>query len=239
MKIRVSLALFVLYIVTTQCIQAQITGELPPLPDTTMIFQPARPLLEESVKARRATNKLGLDLLFTASGWGVGGMYGKQVSDDLMVYTHLFIGSRRHTDEFEDAYYGNVPVVSTKVNRLLAIPLSFGVQYRAFSSLLQESFRPFVTAGVSPTLIVATPYIRDNVYYEYFQSFGYTTSYVRMGGFVGIGANFGSMGKGSNMAVQVRYFVIPFGGNGIESLRDVFIKDMGGIALSLTIGTSY
>ena len=222
-----------------QSLNAQITGELPEPPDSLIIYTPARPLLEESVQARRANNKLGFDLMFTASGWGVGGYYGRSLSDDLTLFTHLGIGSRRHTDEFEDAYYGNVPVISTKLNRLLVMPLSVGLQYRVFSSVLQESFRPFITGGISPALIVATPYIRDNIYYEFFNSFGYTTSYLRMGGFAGIGAFFGSLGKGSTMAVQIRYFVIPFGGNGIESLRNVFIKDMGGVALSLTIGTSY
>jgi len=220
-------------------VHAQITGENPPPEDSTMIFEPAEPLIGGVDLDAPAKNAIGFDLLFSASGWGLGGFFQHELTTNLSGFLHLGISGRRNTDEFENAFLGPIPVVSNKVNRLFMVPFTIGAQYRVFRDELQETFRPFVSLGVTPTYIMSTPYIRDGQFYDFFAAFGQATSYVRLGGVVGIGSFFGSPATGSLIGVQLRYFAIPFGGSGIESVRDNPVRDFGGIFLSLTIGHAY
>lgn len=228
----------VLFLATTT-LQAQITGEDPSPTDSVMVFEPAEPLIGGIDLDAPAKHAIGLDLLFSASGWGIGGFYQRELTTNLSGFLHLGISGRRNTDEFENAFLGPIPVVSNKVNRLFMVPLTIGAQYRVFREALQETFRPFVSLGVTPTYIMATPYIRDGQYYDFFAAFGHATSYVRLGGVIGVGSFFGSPATGSLIGVQLRYFAIPFGGSGIESVRNNPVRDFGGIFLSLTIGHAY
>jgi hypothetical protein len=218
---------------------AQIAGEAPtPSPDSVIVFTSPRPLLEVR-SGEPAKHAAGVDLLFSGSGWGLGGFYQRAVAEDMTAFVHLGISGRRNTDEFENALLGPIPVVANKVNRLFMFPLTLGVQYRLFSDVLQESFRPFVSGGIGPTLIMSTPYLRDTQYYEFFSSFGHAQVYMRAGGFIGIGSYFGSLQTGSLVGVQIRYYTIPFGGEGLESIRDNPIRNFGGIFLSLSIGSAF
>jgi hypothetical protein len=94
---------------------------------------------------------------------------------------------------------------------------------------------------VGPTLIIKTPYITEGAdgipyYHEFFSSFGDATFYGRFGGFVGIGAYFGNIAKGNLVGANIRYYAIPFGGAGLESMAGLPITNFGGIFLSLTVG---
>ncbi len=219
---------------------AQITGEKPNTADTVIVFQPALPLLtDEAAAAAAITQAAGLDILFSGSGWGLGGFYQHKVADDVTLSLNVDFSARRNTDEFENAWLGSVPVVTQKVNRLYMMPATLGVNYRLFSSTLQESFRPFVSAGVTPTVIFQTPYIRDGEYYEFFQSFGYLQTHFRWGGMLAVGSMFGNPSNGSVVGVMIRYYTIPFGGDGLESIRDNPIKDFGGVFLSLSVGGAW
>jgi len=93
--------------------------------------------------------------------------------------------------------------------------------------------RPFISAGIGPTFILSTPYDR-----EFFNAFGYGAFYTRFGAFIGAGANFGNTNR-SIMGLNIRYYFIPFGGNGLESIRDLPIKNFGGVFLSLSLGIRY
>ncbi|MCU0331072.1 MAG: hypothetical protein MUC47_08885 [Candidatus Kapabacteria bacterium] len=218
---------------------AQVAGEDPGLQDTLIVFESPRPLLENGGIQRPRDNAAGIDLLFSGSGWGFGGFYQRSLGGDATAFLHLGISGRRNSDEFENAWLGPIPVVAGKLNRLFMFPVSLGVQYRLFSTSLQESFRPFLSAGAGPTFIVSTPYIRDGQFYEFFSSFGQATLHTRFGAHVGIGSFFGTPSTGSLVGVQVRYYTIPFGGDGLESMRDNPITNFGGIFLSLTVGGMY
>lgn len=218
----------------------QITGEDPMPTDTTMIFTPARPLMEEIASNALANNAAGLDLLFSGSGWGIGGFYHHRLAEDVSVFGHVAISPRRNADEIENVWYnGYIPVVANKVNRLFMFPITAGVQYRLFSQTLQETFRPFISAGITGTPILQTPYLQDGRFYEFFESFGYSTWHFRMGGVVGVGAVFGSLGKGSLIGVNVRYYTIPYGEPGLESLAGLPITNFGGVFLSLSVGSAW
>lgn len=222
---------------------AQVTGQEPPEADTMVIFQPARPLLVEEGEIQKR-NILALDILFSGSGWGFGVSYQRRLVGDLTLLANLAFSPRRNSDEFENAWLGPIPVVANKVNRLFMLPVVVGAQYRLFSGTLQESFQPFVAAGVAPTLILQTPYLRQDPavglrYYEYFESFGYATTHWRMGAMVAVGANIGNPADGSVLGVMIRYYTIPYGEPGLESIQGLPITNFGGVKLSLQIGTAW
>ena len=120
-------------------------------------------------------------------------------------------------------------------------PLTIGVQRFFFKDEIFESFKPFLSCGVGPSLIIRTPYVSDTVtrqQVEFFKSFKYANYYWRFGGFIGAGTNFGSIGK-SFMSLNIRYYFIPFGGEGLESVQHSPLHDFGGLFLSLSIGSKY
>jgi hypothetical protein len=220
-------------------LRAQIAGEPPAEQDTLVVFEPARPLLATGGLDPIRNNAAGIDLLFSSSGWGLGGFYHRELGGNVTAFAHLGISGSRNSDEFENVWLGPIPVVGNKVNRLFMFPVSVGIQYRLFSESLQENFRPFLSAGGGPTFILATPYIRDGEFVEFFSSFGRADLHTRFGSHVGIGTYFGAPSSGSVMAVQIRYFHIPFGGDGLESIRGNPITNFGGVFLSLTVGSMY
>lgn len=233
-------AVAVVLLAQVQYVQAQIAGEPVTTSDTIIVFEPALPLLTTDAEAAAAiTQGAGLDVLFSGSGWGFGGFYQHKIVENITAFGNFGFSGRRNTDEFENAWLGNVPVVTQKVNRLYMLPVTIGFQYRLMSESLQESFRPFVAAGVTPTVIFQTPYIQDGVYYEFFQSWGYAQTHFRWGGMLGVGSMFGKPSDKSVIGVMIRYYTIPFGGNGLESIRDFPISNFGGVFLSLSVGGAW
>jgi hypothetical protein len=215
---------------------SQIKGEPPRVynPDTVYIFNSPRPLFSNKPPELIYDKGLGVDLLFSGNGFGAGTFFQRTLAVDWYLFASLYISGARNTDEFDtyDPYTGQLNVVG-KVNRLFMFPLMFGVQHNIFTNVLSESFKPYLSAGLGPTYILSTPYDR-----EFFNSFGYSRSYIRFGSFVGFGANFGSSEK-SLTSFNVRYYYIPFGGNGLESMSNNPIKDFGGLFLSLSVGIRY
>lgn len=227
-------------------VAAQETGGTPEGPrkpgDTVIVFTSPRPLLENDGLDKPATKAFGLDLIFSNSGWAFGGFYQTRIAEDLTGFINLFFSPYRSTDEIENVYLGNIPVVYGKVNRLFAVPLTLGVQYRLFSKGLSDSFRPYIGAGVGPSLIIQTPYITEGpngvpYYHEFFSSFGDATVHGRFGGFIGLGANFGAITKGNMIGVNMRYYIVPFGSPGLESMQGIPITNFGGLFLSLSVGS--
>jgi len=217
----------------SQKTQAQVTGI--PFPgrsvpeDTTIIFPSPRPLLAEQQSLRSLRHGIGVDIIFSSNGFGAGVFYQRIFSENVSGFLNLGMSGARNTDEIEyyDPYEQKT-FIPNKVNRLFIFPLTLGVQYRIFSNNIAETLRPFVSAGIGTTFVVRTPYE-----YEFFQSLGYADTYTRFGGFVGVGANFGAISK-SIMGVNARYYFIPFGGNGIESIKGLPINDFGGLFLTLS-----
>jgi len=226
--------------------RAQVTGGDLPATDTTIMFRPVRPLLDDVTNHAVAYNNAGMSLQFSSSGWALGGYYGTEIGTGLTFSLDAFITGRRNTDEFENALLnGAILVVAEKVNRLFMIPLTASIQYRLFRETLQETFRPFVTVGGVAAAIVRTPYIDyDNYgsptrFYEFFESFGHATTYVRPGAMIGFGAVFGPVGKGNQVGVNLKYYTVPFGDQGLESMRYSPITDFGGVIISMTIGSAW
>lgn len=230
---------------SSQGMLAQIAGDRPQPTDSTIIFTPVVPLIGEESRTTTATQGAGVNLLFSGSGWAFGGYYTASISQSLALTVDAFFATRRNADEFEDVWLNNIPVVSNKVHRVFNLPISVSLQYRLFEGSLQESFRPYVCAGATATAVIVNPYLIIDEYagsyryYEFFESFGDSETTFRPGGFIGIGSNFGTTERGSTFSLNVRYFIIPYGEPGVESLRQLPMTNFNGLFITLSIGSAW
>lgn len=211
-------------------------------PDSTIIFESPRPLITKGDKTAIKSNSYGLDIILSDSGFGFGLFYQKQLfGGDMIFFSNLIISGARNSDEF-DQFINNNWQVFNKINRIYKFPVTFGIQQFIFKNSLSESLQPFITAGIGPTFVLSTPYTYDRIpngeIMGWFKSFGYADFEVRFGGSVGIGAYFGNINN-AILGVNIKYFYVPYGGEGIESVRGLPMTNLGGIFLTLTIGTAY
>lgn len=180
-------------------------------------------------------NALGLDIMFGEGGIGFGGFYRRQFTYNLTGFADFSISEIKEDNEFQyyDPYFGNpLPIVGKK-NRIFLIPFTIGLQYRLFEKLIHDNLRPYLNAGVGPSIAVTTPYDR-----EFFNAFGYAHAKFAAGGYIGFGANFG-LDKSSLVGINLRYYVVHFFDEGVESLRGRFNKDTGGFYLTINLGIMY
>lgn len=219
-------------------VSAQVTGEdIVPAPttpaagDTAMVFVSPRPLLSSQSQSGALRDAWGVDVLFSGNGFGLGAFYYSEFSPTVFGFVHLGISGVQSTDEFEEYDPRQQQwVVPDKLNRLFVFPLTAGVQYRLFKDEVSDNFRPFLQAGIGPSFIMSTPYSR-----EFFSAFGDAQFHVRPGGFVGVGMYFGDAQK-TLTGAHLRYYYIPFGGDGLASVKNFPIQNFGGIFLSLSMG---
>ncbi len=217
-------------------VSAQVTGDAPgdlPLDpstnDSVMVFTSPRPLLEDADPNARKLDAWGFDLLFSQNGFGFGGFYRREFNRDFFGFLHLGASGAKNTDELEQFDNERGLFVPDKINRLFMFPVTLGLERRLFADDISNSFRPYVQAGAGTTMILATPYEKN-----FFPAFGDAKFFVRPSGFIGFGAYVGES-KSSLTAVNFRYYYIPFGGDGLESVRGFPIENFGGIFLSLSV----
>jgi outer membrane protein W len=174
-----------------------------------------------------------------------------RTTDALSGFAQLAISDVK--DEGEVEYFNQYTGQSYtpgKINRLLLIPLTFGMQYRLFKDDIVDNFRPYVSAGVGPSAIFVSPYsdpktITDPLLgtYTYYEQIDFFKSLKKghlnytLGIYVGAGAYFG-LDKGTLTGVSIRYYYIPYR-PGIESLEGVRIKRFGGFFITLNFGSLY
>lgn len=213
-------------------IQKPENNELPK--DTNFVFESPRPLVKGEAEFRTFNYSWGMDVLFSNSGFGLGLFYNYKIAKNWNIYSRFFISGARNTDEFE--YFNpftNQTFIEGKINRLYMAPLTFGVERMIFTESLSEGIRPFLDGGFGATFIFSTPYSKD-----FFEAFKYIEGYTRPAAYLGAGVYVGGEGK-TLMSINARYYYIPFGGNGLESIQGNPIKDFGGLFLSLSIGTKF
>jgi hypothetical protein len=183
-------------------------------------------------------NAFGMDLIFSEGGFGLGAFYRRTVSDDITLFTDFSISEAKDPQEISYVdYYGN-SVTPGKVNRAFILPLNFGMQYRLFENVIFDNLRPYVNVAIGPSMVVTTP---DSI--EFFSSFGHAKARFTIGGYFGIGANFG-LDKSSLVGLNIRYYIIHFFNQGIEILDQNLTNgrlqnDLGGIFITLNIGMMY
>jgi hypothetical protein len=134
------------------------------------------------------------------------------------------------------------------------MPLFASVQQRLFKDDIADNFRPYITGGIGPVMILVSPYARyhevvgsdgstaveqDQV--EYFTSLKYAQVRYTFGGYIGAGVYFGSQG-GPLSGISFRYIYIPYP-PGIDVMESGYgytykpMKTFGGFFITLTFGT--
>jgi hypothetical protein len=179
------------------------------------------------------SNSWGADLMFGEGGFGLGTFYKYSFSRLLTGFIDLSISESKDEREMEYIdYWGNVWVFN-KENRVFLIPLNFGLQYRLFSESLTETLRPYLSVGIGPNFVITTPYEK-----EFFSAFSDAKMHYAAGGYVGLGANFGSS-KSNLVGINLRYYYIHLFGDGVENIKSRISKSFGHFYLGISIGIMY
>jgi hypothetical protein len=203
--------------------------------DSNFVFQSPRPLISGESPTSDFKYAAGGDLLFTESGFGGGIFYDIRINKSISLEFDVSLTYLRASDEFEqlvlneagDAYIWMVP---GKIRRLWRMPITVGIRYEPFGSVLSDNFKPYITAGGGTGIILETPYP-----YPFFQSLNYLKAYAKPAMYVGFGADF--TGKSARTSrVFVKYYFIPYGGEGIESVEGLPISNCGGLFLGINFG---
>jgi hypothetical protein len=178
-------------------------------------------------------NALGADIMMSEGGFGLGAFYRRQFSSVITGFVDFSISEAQDPKEFTFVdYYGNSYTVD-KINRAFLLPLNFGIQYRLFENSISDNLRPFINFGIGPALVLTDPYD-----IEYFTAFKNAHANYTLGGYIGLGANFG-LDKNSLVGVNIRYYNIHMFNRGIEILQDSFEKNLGGVYITINLGTMY
>ncbi len=178
-------------------------------------------------------NTWGMDIMFGEAGFGLGGFYRKQLSMKWTVFADLSISEAKDDREFEYYDIFGQSFIIGKKNRVFAIPINLGLQYRLFENVIYDNLRPYINFGVGPTFVLTTPYEE-----EFFSAFSYAQTKTALGGYLGFGANFG-LDKSSLIGLNFRYYYTHFFDEGVESLYGRYRKDIGSFFVTLNIGLMY
>lgn len=203
------------------------------LPAIAINAQQTGKLAEEKAPETFPLRTWGMDIMFSEGGFGLGSFFRYNISQTLTAFSDVSLSEAKDDREMEYIDYWGNSVVIGKKNRVFLLPLTFGLQQRLFYGSLADNLRPYITAGIGPTMVFTTPYEK-----EFFSSFSKAHARYTAGGYVGIGANFGS-DKSSLVGLSVRYYLIHFFDEGVESLYNRSRKDLGGFYLTLNLGFMY
>ena len=183
-------------------------------------------------------NAFGADLIFSEGGFGLGTFYRRAVTDEVTLFTDFSISEAKDPQEFTYIDYFGQTQTPGKVNRAFLLPMNFGMQYRLFENVIFDNLRPYINAAIGPSMVVTTPYAM-----EFFSAFRKAQARYTIGGYFGIGANFG-LDKSSLVGINLRYYIIHFFNQGIEILDTSLTNgrlenDLGGVFITLNIGMMY
>ncbi len=207
----------ILFLIPGTFLTAQEIGEMVP-PAPPKAFPP---------------NAWGFDLMIGESGFGFGGFYRKQLNVKFTLFADVSISEAK--DEREVEYvdiYGQTFTIGKK-NRVFQIPFIFGAQYRLFENALEDNLRPYICAGVGPTIALTTPYSE-----EFFRAFSFAEAHYAVGGYAGFGANFG-LDTNNLIGLNVRYYYTKFLNEGVEILDGRYKDYLSGFYITLNFGFMY
>jgi len=175
----------------------------------------------------------------------MGFFYRYEMSDELSLMYNFAISDVKDDAEVEQYDYYGDSYIPNKKNRLLLLPLTVSVQYRLFKDDIVDNLRPYITAGLGPTMVFVAPYVSNQISYDiygnpykekidFFTSLKYGRPRYTLGGFIGAGVYIG-MDKGTMTGLSVKYFLAPFP-SGIEVMEGGYMKNFGGLFITLTYG---
>ncbi len=179
-------------------------------------------------------NSIGFDIMIGEGGFGVGGFYRYELSNEITGFMDFSIYESKSEREIQRYNYWGYPLpIQGKKNRVFLLPLNFGIMYRLFYDDLTDNLRPFLNAGVGPTMIITTP-----AQEEFFNSFGKAKAHLGLGGYVGIGTNIGN-NPNNLTGVSLRYYITQVLNGGIEQFEGDFKKSLQQVTLTINIGIMY
>jgi hypothetical protein len=264
-------------LIDSNSLYSQITGDPNKgfSPDSVIVFEPSKPLLTYQEQTENLNNAYGLQFAFSENGFGFGAFWQQKISSKLDLDLNFLMNGAKNTDEMDQINYATYTYTTPfKKNRLFNIPLSIGLNYYFIDQKIFDSFKPFLSAGAGFGIIIEAPYnksaidtfkiVQDNEgnqyynpmfgqateYYIFFESvFSKSTIHGRLNTYIGLGAEFGSNAK-TLSKISFRYYYIPFGGDGLESLskeatKSSFgtatpaIENFGGFSIILNMGIKY
>lgn len=234
-----------LLLAATTLLPGLVAAQEPSRPDTAIVFRPFKPQLVTEALFQDRMTAWGFDLLISENGFGLGGFYRRELSDDLAGTITFAISDVKDDGEVEYVNYYGQSYVPGKKNRLIMLPLMFSAQYRLFRDDIVDNFRPYITAGAGPTTLYVSPYARITDYgggailsekIDFFESLKYGKAHTTVGGFIGAGAYFGK-DRTNVMGLSVRYYFIPVK-DGIEVMQGGYVKEFGGLYITLHFGSA-
>lgn len=181
------------------------------------------------IKPQETKNNWGLNLIYGDKGFGLSSVVFYPLSKFSYLSFALGISGVSDNREFEQFdIYGN-SYVPDKEKRIFLIPLNIGVQYYIFKDDIEGNFKPMITGGLAPSLILTNPYDKG-----YFEAFKYFNAGFAFGPYVGIGLDYNeSLSFG--VSFDARFYYLPVLTNEINSLRNRPIKDVGGFQLKFGV----
>jgi hypothetical protein len=220
-----------------------------PRRDSSLVFTPSNPNLIQKTSYEPFRNAWGVDIMLSNNGFGAGGFFRHEFSDVLSGFAQVAISDVKDDAEVEyfDQFTGQ-SYTPGKINRLLLVPITFGMQYRLFKDDIVDNFRPYVSAGLGPSLIFVAPYSHpttliapDGSSYVTYDQIDFFSSLKKgqfrytLGGYIGAGAYFGAE-TGTLTGVSMRYYYVPYQ-PGVESMQGTRIKRFGGFFITLNFGS--
>lgn len=239
---------FILLLPIVTCLTSVLVAQTRTAKDSTVIFQPVNPNLVSQTAYTPLLNAWGFDLLISNNGFGAGVFLRHEYTEEIAGFISFAISDVKDEGEVEFYnYFTGQSYVPNKLNRLVYMPMVAGIQYRLFKDDIVDNFRPYLTAGIGPSLVFVAPYATQQIdqvtgltnynQIDFFSSLKYGQLRYTVGGYIGAGAYFG-MDKGTLSGINVRYYLSPFP-NGIQVMTNSAIKNFGGFYITLNFGTLY
>ena len=175
--------------------------------------------------AERAVNPygsgMGLSLMLTNSGFGIGGYYQRAFSRTSSFFAEASLSAGKDEREWRlFSYYGyGRSEIPYKANYLLMLPVNLGVQRRLFQESIRDNFRPYMQLTAGPSFGWTWPYFedangngvyeRDERVYDSIAAIPKGSPRFGLGGGIAFGAFFGSSRKvtqGIRLGYSFSYF---------------------------------
>ncbi|MCX7832855.1 MAG: hypothetical protein N2490_01425 [Ignavibacteria bacterium] len=186
-------------------------------------------LFSQTSNTQEPRNNWTIGVNVSEKGFGLNAGIFKQINFDYDFTANLSISGVSDNREFE-VYdiYGN-PIVLDKENRIFLIAGNIGAQRYLFKDEIEGGFIPLIIGGITPALVVTTPYEKG-----YFEAFKYAHASYAMGGYLGVGMEY-IQSSNISLAFNARYLYLPVIGKDVNSLKGKPINNLGGFQLTFSL----
>ncbi|MGB9696294.1 MAG: hypothetical protein ACP5P3_03185 [Ignavibacteria bacterium] len=180
-------------------------------------------------KPRETKNNWGLNLIYGDKGFGLSSVVFYPLGKFSYLSFGLGVSGVADNREFEQFdIYGN-SYVPDKEKRIFLIPLNIGIQYYIFKDDIEGNFKPLITGGIAPALILTNPYDKG-----YFEAFKYFNAGFAFGPYIGIGLDYNESSS-FGVSFDARFYYLPVLTKEVNSLKNRPIKDVGGFQLKFGV----